>query len=103
METFKIKAYGIAELAAQYSPASADSTARKKLNHWIDRYPGLRRPSPWATVPRPVSSPPPKCAPSWKPSANHDRVPYGQKSYKSKQNIFINLYLFERFLAAGDS
>lgn len=43
METFKIKAYGIAELAAQYSPASADSTARKKLNHWIDRYPGLRQ------------------------------------------------------------
>ena len=43
MEEFKIKAYGIAELAAKYSPDSADSTARKKLNHWIDRYPGLRQ------------------------------------------------------------
>ena len=35
MEEFKIKAYGIAELAAKYSPDSADSTARKKLNQQL--------------------------------------------------------------------
>ncbi len=42
MET-RIKSYGKSELALMYSPHICASGARKKLNVWIERSPGLKR------------------------------------------------------------
>ncbi len=42
-ESFKIKSYGIGKLARLYCPDVHPHTALRKLNEWIDLYPGLRQ------------------------------------------------------------
>lgn len=39
--SFRIRAYGRTELAQQYNPHLAPSTAWHRLREWILRYPGL--------------------------------------------------------------
>ncbi len=39
--SFKIRAYGISELAQLYCPAITPSAARRKLNYWISLQPDL--------------------------------------------------------------
>ncbi len=43
MEAFKIRAYGRTELALLYCPGVGEQAAYRKMNDWIDRFPGLRR------------------------------------------------------------
>ncbi len=38
-----IKTYGKSELAMKYNPHITASAARRKLNSWIENYPGLRQ------------------------------------------------------------
>ncbi|WP_300701973.1 DUF4248 domain-containing protein [Bacteroides sp.] len=42
MESFVIRTYGRTELAQIYCPDLCPQAAFRKLNHWIDLYPGLR-------------------------------------------------------------
>ncbi len=37
-----IKTYGKSELALLYNPHITASAARRKLNYWIEHYPGLK-------------------------------------------------------------
>ena len=39
---FRTRAYGRTELAQLYSPSLAPGAAWRRLDQWIDRYPGLR-------------------------------------------------------------
>ena len=41
IKDFRIRAYGRTELAQEYNPHLAPSTAWHRLKDWIDRYPGL--------------------------------------------------------------
>lgn len=41
--TFKIRSYGRMELALAYCPTLCGMAAYRKLESWIDRYPGLRQ------------------------------------------------------------
>ena len=41
IKDFRIRAYGRTELAQEYNPHRAPSTAWHRLKDWIDRYPGL--------------------------------------------------------------
>jgi hypothetical protein len=43
MKSFKIRSYGRTELAQIYCPSMSSQSAYRKLSHWIDLYPGLRR------------------------------------------------------------
>lgn len=42
MNSFVIRTYGRTELAQIYSPELCPAAAFRKLNRWIDLYPGLR-------------------------------------------------------------
>ncbi len=42
MEDFKIRAYGRTELAMLFCPEVGEQAAFRKLNRWIDHFPGLR-------------------------------------------------------------
>lgn len=41
-EHFKIRAYGVGELAQFYAPNLTPASARNRLNYWISLQPGLR-------------------------------------------------------------
>ena len=43
MEPFAIRTYGRTELAQIYCPGLCPEAAYRKLQRWIDLYPGLRR------------------------------------------------------------